>query len=95
MVLARACRTMLLSAGGAAWRGMHRWAAVLGTLIPWLLLGVIAELDNPNRPDNTSGMALLALGVFLLLIILRVRLRSRETLAEEGGILLGEVIPKN
>lgn len=64
--------------GGAAWRDLHRWAAAAGVLLPWLIIDVIAWLDNPNRPDDTSGMALFAVLAFVLLMALGWRISRRE-----------------
>jgi len=66
-------------AGVSAWGEIHRWSAVFGVLIPWWLLDLITELDNANRPDNTSGMALFVLTAFILMIVLRVFIRRRDS----------------
>jgi hypothetical protein len=72
--------------GGSAWTGVHRWAAVTGALLPWLMVDVIAELDNLNRPDDTSGMALFALLSLILLLVLGWRISRQGKGAVEASI---------
>ena len=60
------------------WTEKQQWAGVIGLLIPWLLIDVFSELDNVNRPDDTSGMILAALLFFTLLLILRIMIHRRK-----------------
>ena len=45
-----------------------------GTWLFWGLLALIQELDNANRPDNTSGMALVGLVALILMVAYLVSL---------------------
>ncbi len=64
--------------GANQWTEKQQWACVIGLLIPWLLVDVFSELDNANRPDDTSGMILAALLFFTLLVILRIMIHRRK-----------------
>ncbi len=61
------------------WDERHTWSAVFGILLPWLLLAVASEAQNAIRPDDTSGMSMVALITFLALIILRVVIQRRRS----------------
>jgi len=60
------------------WTEKQQWAGVTGLLIPWLLLDVFSELDNAVRPDDTSGMILIALLFLVFLIIIRIMIYRRK-----------------
>jgi hypothetical protein len=45
-----------------------------GTWLFWSLLSFIQEMDNANRPDDTSGMALVGLAGLVLLTLYLVYL---------------------
>jgi hypothetical protein len=64
--------------GASQWAEKQQWAGVIGLLIPWLLVDVFSELDNANRPDDTSGMISAALLFFALLVILRIMIHRRK-----------------
>ena len=64
--------------GENRWTEKQQWAGVIGLLLPWLLVDVFSELDNANRPDNTSGMILAALLFFTLIVILRIMIHRRK-----------------
>jgi len=64
------------------WGAEHLWAAVFGLLTPWMVLGVFSELDNANRPDDTSGMILVVVFFFIFLIITRLLIWRKERRAE-------------
>ena len=63
--------------GADSWDERHAWSAVFGLLLFWLLLAVGAETQNAARPDDTSGMTLVAMITLILLIILRVIIQRR------------------
>lgn len=69
--------------GGRSWTDRHRWALAFGVLLVWCLLAVIQETDNANRPDDTSGMALVGLVFFIYMIGLGISIWRRP----EGGPL--------
>jgi len=54
------------------WQGIQRWCLIFGLTLPWLLLAVTSELDNASRPDDTSGMILIALCFTIFLFLVRV-----------------------
>jgi len=60
------------------WTEIQQWAGVFGLLIPWLIVDVFSELDNANWLDDTSGMILVALLFFTLLVIMRIKIHRRE-----------------
>jgi len=60
------------------WTEKQQGAAVVGLLIPWLLIDVFSELDNAHRPDDTSGMITAALLVSTFLIIIRIMIQRRK-----------------
>jgi hypothetical protein len=60
-----------------AWDDLRRWAWAAGGLTPWVLLAFLAEADNANRPDDTTGMALVGLVFLLFLAWLGWRVRGR------------------
>jgi hypothetical protein len=53
----------------------HHLAAVWGALLFFALLGPLQELDA-SRSDDTSGMAIVGLGVVLFLVLLTISVRS-------------------
>ena len=61
----------------AAWDERQQWAAGMGLVTPWLILSVVAELQNATRPDDTRGMALAAILVLMYLVVLRIRIERR------------------
>jgi hypothetical protein len=67
-----------------AWGDVRRWSLCFGLTLPWLLLAVISELDNSNRPDDTSGMILTALVFILFLLGLKIAVGIREYVMEEN-----------
>jgi hypothetical protein len=72
------------------WRGRlletHQFALVAGTIWFWAILAVFQELDNPQRPDDTSGMGVLGGLAILGLFVLRQYLVSRRrTLTIRGS----------
>ncbi len=54
------------------WQGIQRWCLIFGLTLPWLFLAVTSELDNASRPDDTSGMILIALCFTIFLFLVRV-----------------------
>ena len=58
--------------GSATWLG-----AAFGLLLPWLLLAVSAETQNAVLMDDTGGMGMVALVMFVLLLALRVIIQRR------------------
>lgn len=64
--------------GCQQWQAVHQWAAAAGALLPWLLLAFSAEANNAARPDDTSGMSLVAGLTILLLLGLRLRIHKRN-----------------
>ncbi|HEY59941.1 MAG TPA: hypothetical protein G4N92_04565 [Anaerolineae bacterium] len=64
--------------GGLNWQDQHKWAAVFGALMPMVLLTFITEADNSNRPDDTTGMALVGLSFIIFLIVLGFSVKSRS-----------------
>ena len=64
--------------GVFSWGDTHKWAAVLGAMIPWILLTFIAEMDNVNRLDDTIGMSLVGIGFLVFLIVLGVFTKRRS-----------------
>jgi len=64
----------------------HRYALVLGHVWFWGILGLIQELDNAKRPDNTAGMAVVALLVLLGVYLLGWRLRTRRRAPEPEAL---------
>ena len=64
--------------GANQWSEKQQWAGIMGLLIPWLFLDIVSELDNSNRPDDTSGMILAALLFLVFLIAIRIVMRRRK-----------------
>lgn len=60
------------------WTEQQQWSGIVGLLIPWLLLDVVSEIDNSNRPDDTSGMIMTAILFFAFLVIIRVMIQKRQ-----------------
>ena len=69
------------------WR--HQLAAVWGVLVLFAVIGPLQELDA-SRPDNTSGMAIVGLGIlaFLAMLTVAVARRHRSTTARSDSRLL-------
>jgi hypothetical protein len=64
----------------------HQWGLGSGALLVMILLAFIAETDNVNRVDDTSGMALVGLLFVVFLIVLRVMVWKRQkTESKEAG----------
>lgn len=63
--------------GVEGWDERHNWSVIFGLLLPWLFLAVSAEVQNAVRPDDTSGMSLVALITLICLIVLRVVIQRR------------------
>jgi len=59
------------------WGDDRVWSLCFGLLLPWLILSVISELDNANRPDDTSGMIITALIFCIFLIVLQFIARKK------------------
>ncbi len=64
--------------GIGVWNEVQRWSVCFGLMLPWILLSIISEFDNANRPDDTRGMAIAALGLIIFLIILRIAIVKRK-----------------
>ncbi|RLC96613.1 MAG: hypothetical protein DRI77_08345 [Chloroflexi bacterium] len=69
---------------GGAWPDQHRLALAGGALMLFVLLAPVQELDNLNRPDDTTGMTLVGLAtlVFLVWLWRRVARRDRAHLTQ-------------
>jgi hypothetical protein len=69
-----------MSGGGMRWDDSHRLALVSGAVGFLVLLAPLQELDNPNRPDDTTGMSYVGCGMLLLLwwVLRRIRSRCRQ-----------------
>ncbi|OQY19266.1 MAG: hypothetical protein B6I34_09765, partial [Anaerolineaceae bacterium 4572_32.1] len=69
---------------GGAWTDQHRLALAGGALMLFVLLAPVQELDNLNRPDDTTGMTLVGLAtlVFLVWLWRRVARRDRAHLTQ-------------
>lgn len=65
--------------GGRAWTDRQRWAMVAGGLLLWIVFAFLQAADNANRPDDTSGMALVGLTFLVFLIALAVRVWKRTS----------------
>lgn len=68
------------------WKDEHRLALAFGGLLFFMILAPLQELDQ-TRPDNTSGMAIVGLVTFVLLVLLwrKVRRISVHTPAYLSG----------
>lgn len=66
-----------IEARGRGWTDGQRWTLATGALVPFILLAALQEADNPNRPDDTTGMTLVGVAFLILLLGLGVRLRRR------------------
>ncbi|MHA1664215.1 MAG: hypothetical protein ACTSVW_00055 [Candidatus Njordarchaeales archaeon] len=60
----------------------HLYSIIFGILLFFIILAPIQELDNPNRPDDTTGMSLVGIAIFIFLIILRKRIKKKKELQE-------------
>lgn len=69
--------------GMKIWSETECWAACFGLTLPWIILTVISEFENANRPDDTSGMILVAVLFTVFLLILKIRIRMRERLSQD------------
>ena len=56
----------------------QKWAAAFGSMIPWALLDFISEADNPNRPDDTTGMAFVGLALIAGILLLGRKVQKRN-----------------
>jgi hypothetical protein len=65
-----------LSRGGRGWTDGRLLAAMAGAQGLFILLSPLTELD-PNRPDNTTGMALVGPAFLLMHLVLAWRIRRR------------------
>ncbi len=72
-----AWRVQRMSRGGA-WNDEHRLALAGGALMFSVLLAPVQELDNLNRPDDTTGMTLVGLATLLFLVWLWRRVVQRN-----------------
>jgi hypothetical protein len=61
---------------GGAWNDKHKLALLTGVLLFWVLLSPLQEI-SPDRPDDTTGMTVVAFLAVLLLIWLRWKTRRR------------------
>lgn len=73
---------MRMSGNWAAWQDKHRLALAGGLLTLAALFAPLQELDNPNRPDDTTGMTVVGLAALVFLLWLWRRVRSRSILLE-------------
>lgn len=64
--------------GAASWTARQRWACALGGLLPWMLVGVLAETQKATRADNTTGMTLVALVYLVFMLWLGWRIRRQS-----------------
>ncbi len=65
-----------MSGGGAAWSDIHRFWAAAGGLGVLIFSALVAEIDQ-KRPDNTTGMAAVAVIAVALLRWLRGKIAGR------------------
>lgn len=54
----------------------HKYAIFSGSTWFWAILAVFQEINNPKRPDDTSGMSVLGILAVLGLFVLRHRLHT-------------------
>ena len=59
---------------GFAWSDEHSLALASGALTFFIVMAPLIEMDQ-TRPDNTSGMTLVGLGMLALLLVLRRKVR--------------------
>ena len=64
--------------GWSGWKEIHYWSCMFGLITPWLFLGIVSELDNVNRPDNTSGMILVTLLTLFFIDLLGLVITKRK-----------------
>jgi len=64
--------------GWSGWKEIHYWSCMFGLITPWLFLGIVSELDNVNRPDNTSGMILVTLLTLFFIALLGLVITKRK-----------------
>jgi hypothetical protein len=64
--------------GAQYWTNLQVWSCIIGLLMPWLFLDVISEVDNSNRPDDTSGMILAVILFLAFLVVIRILIKKRE-----------------
>ena len=69
----RVVRTM---SRGGSWNDKHKLALITGALLFWTLLAPLQEMA-PDRPDDTTGLTVVAFLVLLLLTWLRGKVRRR------------------
>ena len=63
---------------GGAWTDKHLLALAGGALGFFVLLAPMQELDNLNRPDDTTGMTLVGLAALLFLVWLWRRVSQQD-----------------
>jgi hypothetical protein len=56
----------------------HSFALLAGSQGFWVVGGLIAQLDNANRPDNTAGMGLVAAALLAFIIGCALLLKQRQ-----------------
>jgi hypothetical protein len=82
----------LMSRGGA-WNDKHKLALLTGALLFWALLAPVQEI-SPDRPDDTTGMTIVAFLVILFLIWLRWKtrrcVRSEAVVQRVESLVLAE-----
>jgi hypothetical protein len=72
---------------GGAWNDKHKLALLTGALLFWVLLSPLQEI-SPDRPEDTTGMTVVAFLVVLFLIWLRWKTRRRAR--SETAVQCGE-----
>jgi hypothetical protein len=83
IVVALGARLLLrMSGNGAAWSDFHRFGLTAGALSLFILIAPLQELDNPNRPDNTTGMTLAGLAFALFLVWIWRRMKRAGRVSE-------------
>lgn len=70
--------------GKRTWGEKEKWSLAVGLLLPWFILAISAELNNINRPDDTSGMILVAVIFVVFMINLRWIIGRRAKTNPQG-----------
>ncbi len=84
-------RLLRLIGRGEGWPFRQQWAAAAGALSFFILLAPIMEADNANRPDDTSGMILIAILFSLLLLWIRRRVNRAAPPSEPEHLVVEAV----
>lgn len=69
---------LLLKKNASQWNEKLQWALAFGGLLPMILMAIIQELDNANRPDNTADMAAVGLITLVFMVVLGISVSKRQ-----------------